>query len=534
MGAIVTIKGDKGEQGVSGINGSDGLSAYEVWLSQGNTGSIQDYLDSLQGQQGIPGQDGGTEVSTDAGNTAILGSDGFTYVPLPNADQVDDSSTNNKFVSQAEKNTIANQSGTNTGDETTSTIQSKRPLKTVDGESLDGLGNISVGVTLISGDGVDNTNPELPVVSFPNQSEVQSIRPLKTVNGETLEGSGDIPFPSGGNGDMLKSVYDVNDDGIVDKAQSVIFKAELNQNVVKGNLVYGVNRNPTTGNPIVGLADNTVTFADKPVGMALSSGNAGAIIDLVKIGVIEGIDTSLFNVGETVYLSTFGNFDKKSNITTGVFSPIGYVVLSGFSNGAIIVDTSSNETINTDNSINQSNVPGRTVTEALNNLNNAGGLPLYKSVQANISRPNQTTIPLANQQQNIFEEYFEDSFTPSVTDNFQVSIRWKWSSDVTQASSIFRVTFSDGTNPDIVLISRIEPKDAGGGGEIVNILTGGVITGNVNTGTSERLLGVEVADVILNQGVTYNLKLEWTNENVNTDTTIYSSTIRWEQKTQNF
>jgi len=111
---------------------------------------------------------------------------------------------------------------------------------------------------------------------------------------------------------------------------------------------------------------------------------------------------------------------------------------------------------------------------------------------------------------------------------------WKWSSDVTQASAIFRVTFSDGVNPDVVLISRIEPKDSAGTGEVVNILTGGVITGNVNTGTSERLNGVEVADVVLNQGVNYNLKLEWANENANSDTTIYSSTIRWEQKTQNF
>lgn len=161
-------------------------------------------------------------------------------------------------------------------------------------------------------------------------------------------------------------------------------------------------------------------------------------------------------------------------------------------------------------------------------------LPLYKSVQASISRANQTTLALANQQSNTFEEYFEDSFTPNVTDNFKVSIRWKWSSDVTQASAIFRVTFSDGVNPDIELISRIEPKDSAGTGEVVNILTGGVITGNVNTGTSERLSGVEVADLVLNQGTNYNLKLEWTNENANSDTTIYSSTIRWEQKTQNF
>ena len=409
----------------------------------------------------------------------------------------------NNFNDIAKQN-LANQSGTNTGDETTATIQSKRPLK--------------------------------------------------TVNGETLEGTGDIPFPTA-SGDMLKSVYDVNDDGIVDKAQSVIFKAEISQAVQKGNLLYAVGRNPVTNNPIAGLADNTVSFADKTIGMALESGAGGSVIEIVKNGIIEDLDTSLFAVGETIYLSTNGTFDQKANITSGVFNPVGFVVLSAFATGAIIIDTSATESIDTDNTINNSNVAGRTVTEALDNLNNASGgvqsvtgqsvdntdplnpiinLSLYKSVQATISRANQTTLALANQQANTFEEYFEDSFTPSLTDNFKVSIRWKWSSDLTQASAIFRVTFSDGVNPDVVLISRIEPKDSAGTGEVVNILTGGVITGNVNTGTSERLNGVEVADVVLNQGVNYNLKLEWANENANSDTTIYSSTIRWEQKTQNF
>ncbi len=386
--------------------------------------------------------------------------------------------TNN--FNDAAKQNLANQSGNNTGDETTATIQSKRPLK--------------------------------------------------TVNGETLEGNGNIPFPSGG-GDMLKSVYDVNDDGIVDKAQSVIFKAEISQAVQKGNLLYAVGRNPSTGNPIAGLADNTVSFADKTIGMALEDGAGGSVIEIVKNGVIEDLDTSLFAVGETIYLSTNGTFDQKSNITSGVFNPVGFVVLSAFSTGAIIIDTSATESIDTDNTINNSSVSGRTVTQALDNLNNAGGGREYKSAQAAISRTNQTTVALANQQANTFEEYFADSFTPTTTDNFTVSCRWKWSSDITNASAFFRVTFSDGINPDIVLLTVTEPKDASGGGQVVNVLAGGVITGNVNTGTAERINGFEVADVVLTQGVTYNIKLEWTNETGNADLTVYSSTIRWEQNT---
>ena len=45
---------------------SDGLSAYEIWLSQGNTGSEADFLESLQGEKG------------DTGATGATGADGYT------------------------------------------------------------------------------------------------------------------------------------------------------------------------------------------------------------------------------------------------------------------------------------------------------------------------------------------------------------------------------------------------------------------------------------------------------------------------
>ena len=53
----------------------------------------------------------------------------------------------NNFNDIAKQN-LANQSGTNTGDETTATIQSKRPLKTVNGETLEGTGDIPLFIKL--------------------------------------------------------------------------------------------------------------------------------------------------------------------------------------------------------------------------------------------------------------------------------------------------------------------------------------------------------------------------------------------------
>lgn len=52
--------------------------------------------------------------------------------------------TDKNYVTDAEKVVLGNTSNTNTGDETTGTIQTKRPLKTVEGNSLEGAGNVSV------------------------------------------------------------------------------------------------------------------------------------------------------------------------------------------------------------------------------------------------------------------------------------------------------------------------------------------------------------------------------------------------------
>ena len=57
--------------GVGGVVGQDGLSAYEIWLQEGNTGTEQDFLDSLKGEDGTIGIDGKSayEIWLDEGNT---------------------------------------------------------------------------------------------------------------------------------------------------------------------------------------------------------------------------------------------------------------------------------------------------------------------------------------------------------------------------------------------------------------------------------------------------------------------------------
>lgn len=57
---VIELKetGAKGDDGDDGDAGEDGISAYQVWLNLGNTGTEQDFIDSLQGAKGDDGDDG--------------------------------------------------------------------------------------------------------------------------------------------------------------------------------------------------------------------------------------------------------------------------------------------------------------------------------------------------------------------------------------------------------------------------------------------------------------------------------------------
>ena len=75
-----------------------------------------------------------------------------------------------RYVTDAEKTVIGNTSGTNTGDETTASIQTKRPLKTIEGQSLEGAGNIDLTKADVGLANVDNTSDADKPVSTAQQT----------------------------------------------------------------------------------------------------------------------------------------------------------------------------------------------------------------------------------------------------------------------------------------------------------------------------------------------------------------------------
>ncbi|MDE6502050.1 MAG: collagen-like protein [Ruminococcus sp.] len=73
-------------QGEKGDKGDDGLSAYEIWLSLGNSGTETDFIASLKGEQGIKGEKGDTGerglqgIQGETGLTGEKGTDGFSPI----------------------------------------------------------------------------------------------------------------------------------------------------------------------------------------------------------------------------------------------------------------------------------------------------------------------------------------------------------------------------------------------------------------------------------------------------------------------
>ena len=84
------VPAEKGEKGEVGPGGGD--SAYDIWISQGNSGSEEDFIDSLKGEQGETGEQGDSLVfdDLDAGQKEELKGEKGDRGPLTFEDFTDD------------------------------------------------------------------------------------------------------------------------------------------------------------------------------------------------------------------------------------------------------------------------------------------------------------------------------------------------------------------------------------------------------------------------------------------------------------
>jgi hypothetical protein len=164
-------------------------------------------------------------------------------------------STNKNYVTDVQAGVISNTSGTNTGDETSSSIKTK------------------LGVTTLSG---DNTGDQTNING--NAGTATKLITARLINGVAFDGTSDISITAAANAATLSGTT-------------------LNTTIVNSSLTsVGTLGNLTVTNPIVGSVTGnaiTVTTNANLTGMVTSLGNATTVVTNANL---TGVVTSIGNV----------------------------------------------------------------------------------------------------------------------------------------------------------------------------------------------------------------------------------------------
>jgi len=284
MGISIRIHQDTGGGGISGVDSFNS-----------RTGPVVSQSGDYTTAQVMATPD--KNYVTDAEKIAIGNTSGTNTgdeTPLSVKTKYESNANTNAFT-DVEKTKVTNLSGTNTGDETTISIQTKRPLKTVEGQSLEGTGDVSIDVGVISFNGRDGivvsangdyttaqvtestdknyvTDAESAVIantSGTNSGDettlsIQTKRPLKTVNGNSLEGTGDVaisgfdPVAEG-----VLTQYESSQDDTTSSTSSTAGVTYLNLNYAgavigepyKFDLSVSISHNATNSNAFIDVKD---------------------------------------------------------------------------------------------------------------------------------------------------------------------------------------------------------------------------------------------------------------------------------------
>ena len=123
-----------------------------------------------------------------------------------------------------------------------------------------------------------------------------------TINGTTQDLSADRTYNVG---DMLKSVYDTDDDGTVDSAETIriIVRNSTGSTLTKGQVVYLSGATGNRPNAVLADADIEAT-SSKTIGLVQANILNNADGYVVVQGTMHDLDTSAFTAGDTLWLSS--------------------------------------------------------------------------------------------------------------------------------------------------------------------------------------------------------------------------------------
>ena len=107
-----------------------------------------------------------------------------------------------------------------------------------------------------------------------------------------------------GGGDMLKSVYDTDVDGVVDSAEriQIVVRNSTGSTLTKGQIVYLSGATGNRPNALLAQA-NTEATSSKTIGMVIADITNNSDGQIAVNGTLHDIDTSAFSAGDMLWLS---------------------------------------------------------------------------------------------------------------------------------------------------------------------------------------------------------------------------------------
>jgi len=174
----------------------------------------------------------------------------------------------------------------------------------------------------------------------PSLDNLTDVTIAGATTNQVLTYNGSAWVNSATQGDMLKSVYDTDNDGVVDSAEKEVLDVRntTGSTIPKASVVY---IGGATGQmPTILLADaDTEATSSKTIGLTLDAIANNSNGTIITSGIFHNVDTSAFADGNTLWLSsTAGGMvatTPPAKPANSVF--IGYVAYAHPTNGKIVV-----------------------------------------------------------------------------------------------------------------------------------------------------------------------------------------------------
>jgi hypothetical protein len=207
-----------------------------------------------------------------------------------------------------------------------------------------GTGATGAGNLYLADDGTWKAVPGGGVTTLDGLSDVTISAPANaqvlTYNSTTSQWENQTPAAGGGGGDMSKSTYDVDNDGVVDSAErtEIIVRNSTGSTLTKGQIVYLSGATGNRPNAVLSQAHTEAT-SSKTIGIVVANIANNSDGYIATNGTLHNLNTSAFADGAAVWLSatTAGGITSTVPAEPNHAVFIGYIARAHPTQGRIVL-----------------------------------------------------------------------------------------------------------------------------------------------------------------------------------------------------